>query len=84
MSDAAPQDAAARTELACDASGEIMCIARMLAREANQDGFDAILRGALQRIHALSSVCISVTGGDDARTTAEMHQVIFSSELKAA
>ena len=46
--------------------------------------FDAILRGALQRIHALSSVCLSVTGGDDGRTTAEMHEVIFGSVLKAA
>lgn len=85
MSDnAAHQDAAARTELARNASGEIMCIGRMLAREENHDGFDAILRGALQRIHVLSSVCLSVTGGDDGRSTAEMHQVIFGSELKAA
>ena len=84
MSDTTPQDADARTELAREASGEIMCIGKMLAREENHDGFDAILRGALQRIQALSSVCLSVTGGDDERTTAEMHQVIFGSQLKAA
>ena len=78
------QDTDARTELACDAAGEILCISEMLAREVSQDCFDTILRGSLQRIHDLSSVCMSVTGGDDGRTTAEMHQVIFGSQLKAA
>lgn len=84
MSDTAHQDAAARTELANEAAGEISCIANMLEREVSQDCFDTILRGSLQRIHELSSVCMSVCGGDDGRTTAEMHQVIFGSELKAA
>ena len=80
------QDTDARTELACDAAGEILCISEMLAREVSQDCFDTILRGSLLRIHDLSSVCLSVTSGDSdaGRTTAEMHQVIFGSELKAA
>ena len=78
------QDTDDRTELVREAAGEIMCLGQMLAREENHDGFCAILRGALQRIHALSSVCLSVTGGDDGRTTAEMHEVIFGSELKVA
>lgn len=74
-----------RTKLACDAAGEIMCVTQMLMREANQDGFDAVLRGALQRINDLSSVCLSVTGGDDWRTMAEMQQVIFGNhhQIKA-
>ena len=78
------QDTDARTELASEAAGEILCISEMLAREVSQDCFDTILRGALQRIHDLSSVCLSVTNGDEGRTTAEMHQVIFGSQLKAA
>ena len=80
------QDTDDRTELASEADGEIMCIVQMLEREVSQDCFDTILRGALRRIYDLSSICMSVTNGDsdEGRTTAEMHQVIFGNQLKAA
>ncbi len=66
-----------RLELASDAAGEIMHIVYMLMRENGKSGFEEIVRGALLRMEALASVALSVTGGDDGRTDAEMREVIW-------
>lgn len=66
-----------RLGLASDAAGEIMYIVNMLMRENGKGGFEEIVRGALLRVEALASVALSVTGGDDGRTDAEMHEVIW-------
>jgi len=71
----------ARLDLASDAAGEIMNIAAMLQRENGKNGFDSVLRGALLRINDLASVALSVTGGDDGRPDAEMHQVIYGMDV---
>ncbi len=66
-----------RIALARDASGESMCLIAMLQREAQMEGFDAVLRGALIRLQALASITLSISGGDDGRTTGEMREVIY-------
>jgi hypothetical protein len=72
-------DSQARQELARTASTEIMALTAMLGREHNsqQSDMDDLLRGSLIRLHDLSSVIISVTGGDDGRETSEMRKVMF-------
>ena len=81
MSDQTIDDSQARQELARTASTEIMALAYMLGREqsAGHRDMDDLLRGSLIRLRDLSSVIMSVTGGDDARETSDMRNVIFGS-----
>lgn len=56
-----------------------MALVKMLSRgcAAELDDFNDLLRGSLIRMHDLGSIILSVTGGDDRRTTSDMHEVIF-------
>ncbi|WP_422016917.1 hypothetical protein [Roseateles sp.] len=73
-----------RERLGLYAAAEIDAVGRMLRMQEGQDGFDLVLNGALIRINALSSVLLSLQGGDDGRDWDEMHEVVFGEKLEVA
>ncbi len=74
---AEPADVKERRRLAFDAAAQIDAMARVISREMEHDEFEHfLLQPMLNRIKSLSSVVVSVHGGDDERTTEEMREVI--------
>lgn len=66
-----------RRNLSFSAAAEIEVLGRTLRDQMNGDGFEYLLNSALIRINALSSVILSIHGGDDGRDISEMHEVVF-------
>ena len=80
-----PKDEATRMSLAHEASGDIEALVGMMRRElaAEPAQLGAILCNTLLRVLALNSVIMSVIGGDDTRSTAEMFEVIHGEPMEA-
>ena len=65
-----------RANVAIEAMHQLDALIHMLRREHGNDGFDLLLRTCLKRAVDLSSVAMSVHGGDDSRTIEEMREVL--------
>lgn len=76
--------AKSREQMAFYAAGEISAITRMLRDQKETSDFELLLNGALIRVEALSSVLLSLNGGDDGRLWGEMHEVVFGEMLGVA
>ena len=78
----------ARQDLVRHASYEIDSITSILLREARRGDSDRDLEHAapamLRRVQELTSVIMSVTGGDDERETEEMQEVVHGNAEVAA
>lgn len=70
--------------LGFNAAGEIDSLVRMLKDRQEEDGFEFLLHGALIRINHLTSVLLSLHGGDDGRDWSEMHEVVFDKPLEVS
>lgn len=79
-------DQAARISLAHGASNDIEALVGMMRREifSEPDQLNAILLNTLMRVRDLNSVVMSVVGGDDDRSTAEMHEVVLGERMEAS
>lgn len=75
-----PEDRAAREDLIFEAAGGIETLVNVLMREMDncedERELERFTRIALNKIHALNSVILSVKGHDDGRTTEEMSEVV--------
>ncbi|WP_157627244.1 hypothetical protein [Variovorax boronicumulans] len=65
-----------RTQVGWAAACQIDALLGMLAREEGQDDFDLTARAAMVRMRQLSSITLSVFGGDTGRKLSEMKAVL--------
>lgn len=75
-----------RNFLPFTAAAEIQALVRMLRAQwghEDETSFELIMRSALPRIEALTSIIMSVSGGDDDRTTEEMFEAVHFTKMEA-
>ena len=69
----------ARMKAGFEAAAQIEALVGMLRREqkhGDRDSLDTVLQGLLPRLNDLTSVLLSILGGDDARPTSELQMVV--------
>lgn len=74
---AVADESESRKSVAFHAAAEVSALVDMLRREEGEGEFEFVLRGALIRIKALTSVVLSALGDDFGRSTSDMERVVF-------